>query len=169
MPVLGRSGSAQAASLRRHSVRVAFLLLRLSGYRQPPRLPEDELGVGDTLGEGVAEEEGGVRRSEHCRGIDPVNDPPIAGNEPVTWVTEEELIISDAGGQRVAEVEEARRFAVEADLVDVVAVPVPNHRLVAQITEKERELRRPKPGVIGTKLVDDIEPCLARTVDRPPR
>ena len=68
--------------------------------------------VGVALGVGVAEEEGGVGRSEYGRGVGPVDDPPVTGDETVASVAEEEFGVGVALSVAIAEVNEPCRFTV---------------------------------------------------------
>ena len=68
-----------------------------AGHRQPSGLAEGEFHLGVALGVGVLQIERGVRRSEHTGGVGAVG-VPVAGDEPVAGIPEEEVEIGDAGG-----------------------------------------------------------------------
>jgi len=108
---------------------------------------------------------GGVGWTEQSRGIDATTGP-VTGNEPVTRIPEDELVVRVPGGVRVAVVHESVGLAVETNSVLPVAVEVSDERLVACVPEDERVVSSTETAIIRSEFVDDVEPLLCWSIDR---
>src|SRR5690606_11276927 len=104
-----------------------------TGHRQPTRQTPLELMVCETLSVRVTEVPGGVARPEHRRGVDQIDNSPVAGDQTVTRNAEVELVVSEGRLVPVREVHETGRLTVETDSVDSIAVEVTCERLVTGI------------------------------------
>ena len=115
------------------------------------RVPEEELSDGGP---------------EETRRLDIVDHAPVTGDQTVSWIPKEEEGVSDPGGQRLAEVDETGRLAVQPDGVDPVAVEVADERLVPYVAEEIGEIGGSEAPLVGAQLVDDVDPTLRWAVDR---
>jgi hypothetical protein len=138
-----------------------------SGHRKPRCTVRrrHELGVGVALRVGVPEVHGGVRWTEQ-RWTEFAIVVPVARNQPISRITEEELRISIALRVTVAEVHESGRFAVQPHSLAIVAVEVSHERFVAGIPEHIRRLCCTESSIVFAELVDYVERLVGWSVDR---
>jgi hypothetical protein len=111
----------------------------LAGDRNPRRLcaGPHHVGIGGSLAQRVTEIDRRVGWPEDRGSISVIDDSPIASDESVSWVAEEDRAIGNSRRERIAPIEESRRLTVEPDLIGTTSVPVADHRLVTWVPEQE--------------------------------